>query len=141
MIYSAMSEASLRKDSVRPEHLLMGLARSAEKIVAEVLSQFGVTEDRVKDLILRKPATHQPPSIEFAGPPFEPVTKRVLDWCHREASDLGHNELRAEHILLALTLDNIAPELLDGMDVDRVAMRTEIRRRAAPGPGDTPKKP
>jgi len=139
VIYSATNEASLRKDIVRPEYLLMGLVRSAEPIVAEILNEFGITEDRVEDLIRRNLAPFQTASDEFAGSAFEPAAKSVLESCHGEASALGHNDLRAEHILLALTLDSIAPELLDELNVDRAAMRKKIRQRFAAGPGDTPK--
>ncbi|HLJ61877.1 MAG TPA: Clp protease N-terminal domain-containing protein [bacterium] len=111
---TAAQEAARRlgSQSVRPQHILLGLASEPQRVAGRVLSHFGVTFDAVRTRIesLADP-TDRPVRGEIG---FAPESKTVLKLALDEARRLGHNYIGTEHLLLAMfhVSDAPLPELL-----------------------------
>lgn len=90
----------MRHDHFGTEHLLLGLLAVGEGIAADALHAAGVDLDRARTEVEaivgcggREPRGHIP---------FTPRAKRVLEGSLQASLDLGHGQLGAEHVLLAL---------------------------------------
>jgi len=90
----------MRHDHFGTEHLLLGLLAVGEGIAADALHAAGVDLDRARTEVEaivghggREPRGHIP---------VTPRAKRVLEGSLQASLDLGHGQLGAEHVLLAL---------------------------------------
>jgi hypothetical protein len=109
---AAVEEAgSFRHHHVGTEHLLLALFRG-DGLAASALRRLGVEYEAVRghveDIIGRgdaKPSNHIP---------FTPRTKKVLELAAREAIRLHADQVRTEHLLLALVREGegVAPQIL-----------------------------
>ena len=109
---AAVEEAgSFRHHHVGTEHLLLALFRG-DGLAAVALRRLDVEYEAVRghveDIIGRgdaKPSNHIP---------FTPRTKKVLELAAREAIRLHHEQVRTEHLLLALAREGegVAPQIL-----------------------------
>jgi hypothetical protein len=84
---------------VGTEHLLLGLT-SGEGIGALALRRLGVDHDAVRGYVEQINGAGDGPGP--ARPPFTPRTKKVLELTVREAIRMQHDQVRTEHLLLAL---------------------------------------
>jgi ATP-dependent Clp protease ATP-binding subunit ClpC len=93
---------ALRHGFIGTETFLLGLLRLEEGIAAQVLTNLGMTlkyaRMDVEIIIGRGSASSE--SKEFF---YTPRAKRLLEFALEEASNLGHNYVGGEHLLLALT--------------------------------------
>ena len=97
----AQEEArTLEHAFIRPEHLLLGLARG------EGLASTALNEAGVRYSVLRERLVEAVPAMPNAGRlskvPFSPQAKKTLELSLREALKLGHNYIGTEHLLLGV---------------------------------------
>lgn len=133
---------------VGTEHILLGLIKEGTGVAFHVLSNYGLTYEKVareiEDLIGRGEKISQQP----LG--FTPRTKRVLEISFKEARALGHSYIGTEHLLLGILKEgeSVAVRILADMGVDPGKMQNEILNMlkeeiagARPAGGDTERNP
>lgn len=112
---------------VGTEHILLGLLKEDDGIAKSLLSNYKVSYEQVKNMILQYTGMGDIPIIgnEIA---LTPRTKRLLDLSLVEASNLQHNYISPEHILLALIKESegVAYTILRNLNVNFENLRSEI---------------
>ena len=83
------------------EHLLAGLLAVEEGTAGLMLTEAGVTEEKLFQLIDELVAPSQTTTLERSQE-YTPRTKRVLELAKSEAEKLGDKEIGTEHILIAM---------------------------------------
>ncbi len=93
------------------EHLLLGLLESRGGVAARVLEALGFSHEQVAAEVVR--AAPVTPST-VVDPPLTPRADATLERARTEATDLGHNYVGTEHLLLALFDDpkGVAAQIL-----------------------------
>jgi len=118
----------LGHDNVGSEHLLLGLAREGTGIASKVLSNQGVTEDKIIyeiDMLLGRGDRRHDKNIDFT-----PRTKSILEAAAREARQMGKNYTGTEHLLIAIMKDNesVAVRIMVNLNVDPQRMLNDMLR-------------
>jgi ATP-dependent Clp protease ATP-binding subunit ClpC len=128
VVVAAEEEArELNCDHIDTEHILLGLLHDSEGAAAKALEALGISLEAVRS------------QVEKLGVriPFTPRAKKVLELSLREALQLGHNYIGAEHILLGLIRESegVAAQVLGKLGADHTKVRQmviqEIQRRSA----------
>ena len=85
---------------VGSEHVLLGLIKEGSGVAYTVLNELGVEADALEELIRKEVGS----GVKSAVDPddFTPRTKRILQLAMLQASQLGHNYVGTEHLLIAL---------------------------------------
>ncbi len=127
-------ELSLREaiklgdNSIRAEHVLLGLVREGEGVAAQVLVKQGASLDQVRDAALarltRSPVGHPPPPSHRAGGQT-PATDSALAVARQLAAT---GPLGSHHLLeaLARSPDSAAARVLAALGVDAEALSAKI---------------
>lgn len=104
VVVMAQEEARLlRHDYIGTEHILLGLFDAPDGTAAKVLHQLGYDKQAAQADIA---AVVEPGTAAPGGHiPFTPPAKVTLELALREATQLHHNYVGTEHILLALVRD------------------------------------
>ena len=104
---------------VGTEHLLLALAAVDDCTAARIMKKYGVTEEKVIELIDRLVAPIKNVSVKERDG-FSPRAVEVLDKSAKEAERFGNGIIGTEHILLALIKDDecVACRLLNTMGVN-----------------------
>lgn len=89
----------LKHGYIGTEHLLLGLIRERNGVAAKILSQEGVTDDGILNLIGK---LEMDSGRETVDPEFTPKSKRVLNIAAQEAIRMGTLLVGTEHLLIAL---------------------------------------
>ncbi len=145
VVVSAEAEAlALRARAIGPEHLLLALREhlaalgvDGDELRRDVARHDGLDADALATLGIDLDEVRRQADEAFgegalrraggAGRPrFSKAAKKVLELTLREAIALGDRELRPEHILLALTRDDRATELLARQGLGREEVRAAI---------------
>ena len=137
VLKAAVAEAgSLGHNHVGTEHLLLALIK-ADGVAGAALRQLEVDYEAVREHVEAiiglgdaKPSNHIP---------FTPRTKKVIGLAAREAIRLQHDEVRTEHLLLALVREGegVAPQILAqklGIELSRVARTVDGLLKPGGGP-------
>src|SRR5262249_11345528 len=129
---------TLDHDSIRPEHLFLGLIQ-AEGVAGSVLQEAGVDLESVRARVIAAESARARGKREKKSPmfqlPFSPKSKKTLELSLREALRLGHNYIGTEHILLGVIrasedeTDRFAQIL--GADLADLRDRTETKLQSA----------
>lgn len=125
----AQEEAERMQHSyIGTEHLLLGLMREEGGVAGRVLSELGLDQRRVEELVERMTS-----SKRTAGPAqmdLSPSTKKVLELAVDEARRLGHHYIGTEHLLLGLVrqTDGVAIEVLKRLNINPEDIRRQTRR-------------
>lgn len=134
-LFSARYEVSrLGGHRITPEHLLLGLLRQVDGVVAAIFAHAHIDAAALQNEIRVRCAGGDtlPASIEV---PFAEESKRVLYRAASEADALGHGSIGPEHLVLALLSDGANPAadiLLDhGVVVEHV--RRQLAGTQEPG--------
>jgi hypothetical protein len=126
VVVLAQEEARmLSHNYIGTEHLLLGLIHEGEGVAARALEAMGISLEvvrlQVEEIIGQG---QQEPSGHI---PFTPRAKKVLELSLREATQLGHEYIGTEHILLGLVRegDGVAAQVLVklGGDLNRVRLQ------------------
>jgi ATP-dependent Clp protease ATP-binding subunit ClpC len=134
VVLATQEARALRHNYIGTEHLLLGLLREEEGLAARVLNGLDVTAERVREQVVRivdrgEEVTEQPP--------FAPRAKEGLELAYREALGMGNNYIGTEHLLLALSSQDmgLASRLLSEFGADATRIRREVVRQSG-GPKD-----
>jgi ATP-dependent Clp protease ATP-binding subunit ClpC len=131
------------------EHILLGLVQEGSGVAANVLKQMQIDLDKIR-VEVEKIVKTGPSMVTMGQLPFTPKAKKVLELSLEEASNLGHNYIGTEHILLGLIKENegIAAQVLMNLGVKLEDVREEVldflgadaadEEDDEPGIGDTP---
>ena len=123
VVVLAQEEARmLNHNNLGTEHILLGLIHEGEGVAARALESLGIgleaARQQVEEIIGQG---QQAPSGHI---PFTPRAKKVMKLALRETTELGHNYIGTEHILLSLIREGegkAAQVLLQlGADLQRV---------------------
>lgn len=109
------------------EHLLLGLLKLAQGIAVNVLRSFGIEYDTV--LAEVELCVGFGPELQVYGEPaLTGKVKKVFEYANEEATNLNHNYVGTEHLLLALIRepDGVAAQILENLNVNLKEVRKEI---------------
>src|SRR5688572_19396658 len=124
----AKAEAQrLNHEYIGTEHVLLGLVQEGSGVAANVLKNMNIDLKRIRAEI-EKIVKGSPTMVTQGNLPFTPRAKKVLELAVEEASNLGHNYIGTEHLLLGLIKENegIAARVLLNLGVKLEEVRDEI---------------
>ncbi|MBI4879662.1 MAG: ATP-dependent Clp protease ATP-binding subunit [Planctomycetes bacterium] len=109
------------------EHILLGLIQEGSGVAASVLKNLGIDLRKIRaeiEKLVKGSAT----MVTTGQLPFTPRAKKVLELSVEEASQLGHNYIGTEHLLLGLIKENegIAARVLTNLGVKLEDVREEV---------------
>jgi ATP-dependent Clp protease ATP-binding subunit ClpC len=129
VIMLAQEEARrLGHNFVGTEQILLGLIGEGTGIGPKVLKAMGVN---IKDARVEvEKIIGRGSGFVAVEIPFTPRAKRVLELSLDEASQLGHNYIGTEHLLLGLIKEGegVAARVLENLGVDLSKVRSQIIR-------------
>lgn len=129
------SAAELGQNYIGSEHLLMGLCQLDSCVAKNMLEQYGVTADKVKEKIISY--FGEGGGVMENNISFTPRTKRILEISQIEAMKLGHSFIGTEHLLSAIIREgeNVAVRILSELGVDLDKLFSEIYNSFQNNPG------
>jgi ATP-dependent Clp protease ATP-binding subunit ClpC len=109
------------------EHLLLGLLKLGQGIAVNVLHNFNLTYEIARtevENIVGIGTEIQP----YTEPALTGKVKKVFEYSNEEATNLNHNYVGTEHLLLALLrqTDGVAAQVLQNMNIDLKEVRKEV---------------
>ena len=109
------------------EHILLGLVQEGSGVAANVLRQMTIDLSKIRSEVEKLVKTG-PSMVTMGQLPFTPRAKKVLELSMEEASNLGHNYIGTEHLLLGLIKENegIAAKVLTNLGVKLEEVREEV---------------
>ncbi len=119
---------------VGSEHLLLGLIREEEGIAHRVLSEYGVTDEMVCDVLQRSVGKGLSGTAPSQG--LTPRAKSVVELAVSEAARMGSSYIGTEHLLMGILREggNMALRILRTTGVDPKKMYSSIVQKL----NDTP---
>lgn len=110
--------------TVHTEHLLLGLLRKDDGLVAKILATLGVEIDKVRTAL--GPGPERLEDDAMLVPPSR--VKRVMEIAFEEAKRMNNSYVGTEYLRLGLLVDaeNTAAKVLAGLDVTEEKVRSEI---------------
>ena len=120
------------------EHILLGLVKEGSGVAANVLKNLEVDLRKIRQGV-EKIVKTGPSMVTMGQLPFTPRAKKVLELSMEEASNLGHNYIGTEHLLLGLIKENegIAAQVLLNLGVKLEDVREEVPSSVASSPTRT----
>ncbi|MCE9595437.1 MAG: ATP-dependent Clp protease ATP-binding subunit [Planctomycetes bacterium] len=109
------------------EHILLGLVQEGSGVAANVLKNMNIDLSKIRAEV-EKIVKTGPSMVTMGQLPFTPRAKKVLELSMEEASNLGHNYIGTEHLLLGLIKENegIAAQVLMNLGVKLEDVREEV---------------
>ncbi|MFN0241420.1 MAG: ATP-dependent Clp protease ATP-binding subunit [Planctomycetota bacterium] len=109
------------------EHILLGLVQEGSGVAANVLKNMSIDLNKIRTEV-EKIVKTGPSMVTMGQLPFTPRAKKVLELSMEEASNLGHNYIGTEHLLLGLIKENegIAAQVLINLGVKLEDVREEV---------------
>ena len=130
VIKLAKKEAQrLNHNYLGTEHLLLGLLKLGQGVAVNVLRNLGLDFETVRQEVER--LVGYGPEIQVYGDPaLTGRVKKVFEYSNEEATNLGHNYVGTEHLLLGLLRqsDGVAAQVLENLNVDLQEVRKEVLR-------------
>lgn len=128
VIKLAKKEAQrLNHNYLGTEHVLLGLMKLGQGIAVNVLRNMNLDYDSIRAEIERLVGFG--PEIQVYGDPaLTGKVKKVFEYANEEASNLNHNYVGTEHLLLALLrqTDGVAAQVLENLNVNLKEVRKEV---------------
>ena len=120
---------------VGTEHLLLGLVREDEGLAHEVLTEAGLTDDMIVEIIKKSVGAGLPGSNPAQG--LTPRAKRVVEIAVEDSVRGGYNYVGTEHLLAGLLREgnNMAVRILRTAGVDARHLYTALMQKL----NDTPR--
>lgn len=116
---AAKCAKSLKQGYIGTEHILVGLVKEETGVAAKVLSNHGITADKITETIQELIAFESGVALkERSG--YSPRAQAVLEEAHKLAERFGQKQTGTEHLLLALIKEgeNVAVRLLNTLSVN-----------------------
>jgi len=135
----ALAEAAdLGGDPPGPEHIVLGLLREGGGLAAQAFREFGVTLEKARSQLRRPDAGPEAPLPDR----LTDRARVLLEFAQEEARRLGHEAVGTEEILLGMLrlASGVGPCVLRALGADPTAIRAEVERQVARGPGAVPGK-
>jgi ATP-dependent Clp protease ATP-binding subunit ClpC len=109
------------------EHILLGLLKLGQGVAVNVLRNLSIDFDAVRAEV-EKLVGFGPEIQVYGDPALTGKVKKVFEHANDEASQLGHNYVGTEHLLLSLLRqpDGIAAQVLQNLGVDLDLVRKEV---------------
>jgi len=127
VVVLAQEEARmLNHNYIGTEHILLGLIHEGEGVAAKALESLGISLEAVRQQV--EEIIGQGQQAPSGHIPFTPRAKKVLELTSREASQLGHNYIGTEHILLGLIREGegVAAQVLVKLGADLNRVRQQV---------------
>jgi ATP-dependent Clp protease ATP-binding subunit ClpC len=128
VIKLAKKEAQrLNHNYLGTEHVLLGLLKLGQGIAVNVLRNMNLDYDAVRAEVER--IVGFGPEIQVYGDPaLTGKVKKVFEFANEEASNLNHNYVGTEHLLLALLrqTDGVAAQVLENLGANLKEVRKEV---------------
>jgi ATP-dependent Clp protease ATP-binding subunit ClpC len=128
VVVLAQEEARmLDHNYIGTEHLLLGLIHEGSGVAARALEALEIRLEAVRQEVekaIGRGGEGQP----SGHIPFTPRAKKVLELAFRESTQLGHNYIGTEHILLGLVREGngVAAQVLVRLGADRDRVRQQV---------------
>jgi ATP-dependent Clp protease ATP-binding subunit ClpA len=128
MSFSRQEASRLGSEFIGTEHILLGIVREGGGVGANVLKNLRIDLERVGKEVekLLKP---DPNARQLLGQlPFSPRAKRVIELAGEAASQLRHEVIGTEHLLLGLLKENegIAAQVLINLGLKLADVRDMV---------------
>lgn len=109
------------------EHVLLGLLKLGQGIAVNVLRNFNLEYELVRSEI-EKLVGFGPELQVYGDPTLTSKVRKVFELANEEASNLGHNYVGTEHLLLALLrqTDGVASQVLENLNINLKDVRKEV---------------
>ena len=128
VIKLAKKEAQrLNHNYLGTEHVLLGLLKLGQGIAVNVLRNLNLDYETIRNEVER--IVGFGPEIQVYGDPaLTGKVKKVFEFANEEATNLNHNYVGTEHLLLALLrqTDGVAAQVLENLNVNLKEIRKEI---------------
>ncbi len=102
MQFANQAAQVLNHEYIGTEHILLGLLQADPSVAAMVLEYCGLELQRVQEEVVQVVPVGPDMVIMGGRLPNTPQTRRVLESSVEEASNLGHDYVGTEHVLLGL---------------------------------------
>lgn len=126
---SNLAALSTRSTEICTEHLLVGLVRGGNGVMARVLTALGVELTSLKRSVLSVLPPSRDPA-KWRKVPFSPLAERVFDHAREQAASLGKTKtyVGTSHLLLGLLKveEGTAFTVLAGLGVTYSKVRDEV---------------
>ena len=127
-----LGEQGVTADRVRAQALRLleaaGVSANGGREATEALAVIGID---VEEIRRRADDTFGPGQFKFPRPGYTRRAKTVLELTLRESTELGHDYIGTEHLLLAMLAEGegVGVQVLGGLGVDPAALRTTVLDR------------
>lgn len=109
------------------EHVLLGLLKLGQGIAVNVLRNMNLSYDSIRAEV-EKIVGFGPEIQVYSDPALTGKVKKVFEFANEEATNLNHNYVGTEHLLLAILRqsDGVAAQVLENLGVDLKEVRKEV---------------
>lgn len=109
------------------EHILLGLLKLGQGIAVNVLRNFDITYETIRGEV-EKIVGFGPEIQVYGDPALTGKVKKSFEYANEEATNLGHNYIGTEHLLLAILRekDGVAAQVLENLGLNLKDLRKEI---------------
>ena len=127
MSFARQEAQKFNHEYIGTEHILLGLVQEGSGVAANVLKNMDIDLEKIRHEV-EKIVKTGPSMVTMGQLPFTPRAKKVLELSLEEASNLGHNYIGTEHLLLGLIKENegIAAQVLMNLGVKLEEVREEV---------------
>jgi ATP-dependent Clp protease ATP-binding subunit ClpC len=127
MSFARQEAMKFNHEYIGTEHILLGLVQEGSGVAANVLKNMTVDLEKIRHEV-EKIVKTGPSMVPMGQLPFTPRAKKVLELSLEEASQLSHNYIGTEHLLLGLIRENegIAAQVLTNLGVKLDEVREEV---------------
>jgi len=149
VIKLAKKEAQrLNHNYLGTEHVLLGLLKLGQGVAVNVLRNLNIDFETVRNEV-EKLVGYGPEIQVYGDPALTGKVKKVFEYANEEATNLNHNYVGTEHLLLGLLrqTDGVAAQVLENLNVNLKEVRKEVLKELETfnlqlppigGPGPTP---
>ena len=116
------------QEYVGTEHLLLGIAREGTNLGAQVLSQRGISEHKLRAEVDKLVKKRLEETWVFGRLPGTPHFKNVMAEAIKQCQALKSKEVRSEHLLLALAREqgSVAQQTLKSLGLSFEEVRDAV---------------
>ncbi|MFO0175338.1 MAG: Clp protease N-terminal domain-containing protein, partial [Planctomycetota bacterium] len=127
MSFARQEAMKFNHEYIGTEPILLGLVQEGSGVAANVLKNMTVDLEKIRHEV-EKIVKTGPSMVPMGQLPFTPRAKKVLELSLEEASQLSHNYIGTEHLLLGLIRENegIAAQVLTNLGVKLDEVREEV---------------